>query len=231
MSLIKKVIILGAGGDAKVIAETLSNSTVQSKKKLRLTGFLDDALYGTNFCGLPVFGGLNDWKKLGDDVFFISAIQKVRDMPRRTQRIEEIGIPSERWVNVIHKQAFISEDTVLGKGIFISAFVSIQPGCTVGDFATMRAGAAMGHDSTLGRHGYMGPNSTLCGKSIIKEAGHLGPNAVVLDDKVVGRFAIVGIGAAVTKNIPDFAIAMGNPARCFGYVKGHGICLPTKEKS
>jgi sugar O-acyltransferase (sialic acid O-acetyltransferase NeuD family) len=219
------VVILGAGGDALVVAEAIRQAT-EAGQPVELAGFLDDALAGTSVEGLPVFGGLDDWAGLGADIRFIPAIQKVRDMPRRAARLEALGIPQERWGQIIHPRAVVARNVRIGAGVYIAACATVQPGCMIGDFATLRGGAALGHDATVERHGYVGPNATLCGKTFVREGAHLGPNAVLLDGKQVGRFSVIGIGSAVTKDVAEFTVVMGNPARRVGRVKGHGAFMP-----
>jgi sugar O-acyltransferase (sialic acid O-acetyltransferase NeuD family) len=218
-------VILGAGGDALVIAEAVRQAT-EAGQALSLEGFLDDALAGQTITGRPVFGGLDDWKQLSGDVCFIPAIQKVRDMPRRATRLEGLHIPAERWARLIHPRAVVASDVRMGAGIYIAACATVQPGCMIDDFATLRGGAALGHDAHVARHGYVGPNATLCGRAVVHEGAHLGPNAVLLDGKQVGRFSVIGVGSAVTKDVPEFTVVMGNPARKVGRVKGFGAFLP-----
>lgn len=219
------IVILGAGGDALVIAEAVRQAS-ESGQQLVFAGFLDDTLAGQIIDGFPVFGRLDDWATLDPSIRFVPAIQKVREMPQRASRLEDLGIPLARWGQIVHPRAVVARNVDLGAGVYIAACATVQPGCKIGDFATLRAGAALGHDATVERHGYVGPNATLCGKTFIREGAHLGPNAVVLDQKQVGRFAVVGIGSAVTKDIPEFTVVMGNPARRVGYVKGFGAFTP-----
>jgi acetyltransferase-like isoleucine patch superfamily enzyme len=94
----------------------------------------------------------------------------------------------------------------------------VQPRARIGRYASLRAGAMVGHDAVLEDHAYVGPNATLCGRSRLRLGAHLGPNAVILDSKCVGAYAVVGIGAAVTKDVRDYAVVMGNPARRVGVV-------------
>lgn len=217
----KKIIILGAGGDGLVLAQAIAqlNQPACNGEKIVVSGFLDDAYKAEGeFEGFRVFGGLDAWSSLPDDLMFIPAIQKVRDMPRRVARIENLGIPITRWATVIHPTAVIASCATIGIGVYIGAFCSIQPRCVVGDFATLRAGAALGHDAKVCEHAYVGPNAVLCGKTVLNRGAHLGPGAVLLDERYVGRFSVVGIGSAVTKNVPDFAVVMGNPAKRVGQV-------------
>lgn len=216
--LVTEIVVLGAGGDGLVVAEAIRQSS-HAGHPMRLIGFLDDARPAPLIDGLPVFGGLGDWHRLGAEVRFVPAIQKVRDMPRRADRLERLAIPRDRWATVIHPSAVVARDAQIGIGVYIAACATIQPGCRIGDFASVRGGAALGHDATVERHAYVGPNATMCGRTRLSEGAHLGPNAVILDGLAVGRYAVVGIGAAVTRAVPDFAVVMGNPARRVGAVR------------
>jgi acetyltransferase EpsM len=220
------LVVLGAGGDALVVAEAIRQAA-EAGQPLEIVGFLDDSLAGTVVETLPVFGKLDDWAQLDSDILFIPAIQKVRDMPHRAARLESLKIPGNRWGQIIHPRAVVARNVEIGRGVYIAACATVQPGCVIGDFATLRGGAALGHDAMVERHGYVGPNATLCGKSVVREGAHLGPNAVILDNRQVGRFSVIGIGSAVTKDVAEFTVVMGNPARRVGRVKGHGMFMPS----
>lgn len=230
----KKIVILGAGGDGLVLAEAIAQYNKQAAEtaKMVVEGFLDDA-YTTEgiYENFRVLGSLDTWSKLAPDIFFIPAIQKVRDMPRRAARVEALGMPPERWATVVHPTAVIASCAKIGVGVYIGAFCSVQPRCVIGDFATLRAGAALGHDATVSRHAYVGPNAILCGKTVLHCGAHLGPGAVLLDERSVGQFAVVGIGSAVTKNVSDYAVVMGNPAKRVGQVRRHENNQTTGPKS
>jgi len=95
-------------------------------------------------------------------------------------------------------------------------------GALVGSFAGVRAGAMLGHHCVIGDHTYVGPNATMCGRSVLEEAAHLGPGAVLMDSRVMGRYSLAGISAAVTRDVPEYEIWFGNPARRVGWVKRLG---------
>jgi len=74
------------------------------------------------------------------------------------------------------------------------------------------------HDTVLGDYVYVGPNAVLCGYVCVDEGAHFAPGALVLERVRIGRFAVVGLGSIVLHDIPDFAIALGNPAHVVGKV-------------
>jgi sugar O-acyltransferase (sialic acid O-acetyltransferase NeuD family) len=214
-----RLVVLGGPGDGAVVAQA-ARLAASAGASYTVHGFLNDAIpKGESIEDLPVLGRLEDWRNLGDDIVFCPAIQKVRDMPRRVRRIEALGIPAERWMTVRHPASAVAAAASIGIGCFVASFVTIQPGTSLGDFATIRAGASIGHNVVIEEHAYVGSNATMCGHTRLMRGAHLAPNAVVLDYKRVGCFAVVGIGAAVTKDVRDFAVVMGNPAKRVGFVR------------
>lgn len=209
----KKLVILGGPGDGTVTAEA-AVLAARACAAYEVAGFLNDALpRGTIVHGVPVLGRFEDWVELAEDHVFCPAVQKVLQMPHRVHRLDGLGIPRDRWQTVIHPASAVSHDAEIGIGAFVASFVTMQPTSKLGDFASIRAGASIGHHAIIERHAYVGPNATMCGATRLGEGAHLGPNAVILDRKTVGRYAVVGIGGAVTKDVRDFAVVLGNPAR------------------
>lgn len=209
----QRIVILGAGGDGLVIAGAVEN-LARSGKEVMVAGFLDDSQNEEAFFeGYPLLGTLDEWGFLDSDIQFIPAIQKVGDMARRATRIEGLGIPTERWTSIIHPQTMISDTAQIGRGVYIAAFCTLQPRCRIHDFSSLRAGAALGHDTTVSRHGYIGPNAVMCGRSALGVGAHLGPGAVLLDGRCLGDYAIAGINAGITKDVPPYGVVMGNPAK------------------
>jgi sugar O-acyltransferase (sialic acid O-acetyltransferase NeuD family) len=208
-----RVVALGGPGDGDIIAETLRVIADQGGE-LTLHGFLNDALSpGTAIAGVPVLGKFDDWIHLPEDVMFMPLNHRAEGKPSRVARMRGLGIPNPRLAVVCHPTACVARNVVLGPGSFVASHVTIQPGAKIGTCVSIRAGANIGHDARLEDFTYVGPNATMCGHSKLLEGAHLGPNAALLERRVVGRFAVVGIGAAVMKNVEDFTIVLGNPAR------------------
>ncbi len=217
---VMNIVIIGAGGDGIVVAEAV-RQCAEAGQRIQLAGFLDDThARGARVCGVPVFGSTDEWAQAPQDCLFVPAIQKVRDMPRRAARLAGLGIPDARWGRIIHPSAVVARGSRVSGGVFIASFVTVQPGAAIGPCASIRSGANIGHDVAVEYLAYVGPNATLCGCATVGYAAHVGPNSVVLDGKVVGRFAVVGISSAVTKDVPEGWVVLGNPAQRVGVVAG-----------
>jgi acetyltransferase EpsM len=215
----KRIVVLGGRGDGFVVAEAVKHLCAAGAP-VELVGFLNDTEpRGTTLHGVPVLARLDDWRDADPDMLFIPAIQKAKDMARRVRRIASLGIPAERWTTVIHPSAVVSSDVPVGMGAFIASNATVQPASRVGNFASLRAGAMMGHECTVEDHAYVGANAVMCGRSRLALAAHLGPGSVLLENKVMGPFSVCGIASAVTKDVREYQIVFGHPARRVGIVE------------
>ncbi len=217
----KKVVILGGHGDGIVVLQAVRD-IYEYDKSISVLGFLNDVV-DKDACikDISVLGRLEAWKKLEEDILFYPALHKVKLMNERIKRIEQLGIPDHRWVTIVHPTSTVPQDVNIGCGSFVASHVTIQPDSEIGRFVSIRAGANIGHDVIIDDYAYVGPNATLCGRSRLQKAAHLGPNAAVSDGKIVGSYAVVGIGTAVIKDIEDNAVYMGNPARKVSSIRGN----------
>lgn len=215
----KRLVVLGGSGDGFSLAEAIQYAE-RAGKDVKLIGFLNDSLpRGEVLYGVPVLGRLDDWKELDSNIQFIPAIQKVGDMPERARRVEALRIPDERWGTFVHPTAVVSSNVEIGCGSYVLSCATVQPSAKIGRLAGVRAGAMLGHHSVIGDHTYVGPNATMCGRSVLQEGAYLGPGAVLMDGRVMGPFSLAGIAAAVTKDVPEYWVVFGNPARRVGWVK------------
>jgi sugar O-acyltransferase (sialic acid O-acetyltransferase NeuD family) len=222
----KRLVVLGGPGDGLVVAEAILFAMADGRD-VELHGFLNDVLPpGQIFQSAAVIGRFEDWTTLDDDIMFVPAVQKVKEMQARVDRIESLGIPDRRWASVVHPRAVVSSDVQIGAGAFIASCATVQPESRIGRFASLRAGAMLGHHCVVEDHGYVGPNATMCGRSKLDFGAHLGPGAVLLESRTMGKFSVAGIAAAVTKSVPDYWVVFGNPA-----VRVGNIPRPKKQKT
>jgi sugar O-acyltransferase (sialic acid O-acetyltransferase NeuD family) len=221
----KRLVVLGGPGDGLVVAEAILHAMAEGRD-VELHGFLNDVLpSGQILQSVPVLGRFEDWTTLDGDIMFVPAVQKVKDMQARVNRIESLGIPDQRWASVVHPHAVVSSDVQIGAGAFIASCATVQPESRIGRFASLRAGAMLGHHCVVEDHAYVGPNATMCGRSKLDVGSHLGPGAVLLDSRTMGMFSVAGIAAAVTKSVPDYWVVFGNPA-----IRVGNIPRMTKQK-
>jgi UDP-2-acetamido-3-amino-2,3-dideoxy-glucuronate N-acetyltransferase len=110
---------------------------------------------------------------------------------------------------------FIENDVVIGNRVTVKCGVQLWDGITLEDDVFIGPNAAFTNDLFPRSKQY--PQSF--GRTVIRKGASIGANATILCDLTIGQYAMVGAGTVVTKDVPPFAIVVGNPAVITGYVK------------
>lgn len=200
------ILILGAGGHAKVVADILM---CQGR---HVIGFLDDnpALWDTSSLGLPILGRIDAYAEYSPDGLIIGIGRN-----RIRQAVaERLGLEAEKlWTNAIHPGAIIAPSVQLGKGIAIMAGAVINPEATIGDHAIINTGATVDHDCGIGAFCHIAPGVHLAGNVRIGEGTLVGIGCAAIPGCAVGDWSTIGAGAVIVQDIPGSVTAMGTPAR------------------
>ena len=106
----------------------------------------------------------------------------------------------------------------IGAGHILSPFVALTCNITIGIHFHANIYASVAHDCVIGDYVTFGPSVTCNGNTVVEDHAYLGTGAILRHGKpgeplVIGRGAIVGMGAVVTKSVPPGATVVGNPAR------------------
>jgi len=186
---------------------------------LRLLGYLNDrAPVGSEICGAPVVATFDDWREQPADVLFIAALHKAKHMLGNAARILGLGIPDSRWARVVDPRTAISDHAKIAPGVFVGPFTTLGPNARLGSHVSVRAGSNVSHDVEVGNFAFVGTGVIVCGNARVEEGAHIAPRAVIQDGRCVGRYSVVGLGAVVVRDVPDYAIVAGNPARAIGEI-------------
>ncbi len=132
---------------------------------------------------------------------------------------------------IVGEKAYIAGGVTIGNRCKINAFVYLCAGVTLEDGVMIAAGTVFTNDRfprattpDLKRlRGSEIDEHTL--PTLVQEGVTIGANCTVGNDLTIGRWAMIGMGSVVTKSIPKFALALGNPARVVGVVCRCGNCL------
>lgn len=131
---------------------------------------------------------------------------------------------------IIGRGVFIDSGVVIGNRVKIQNYVSVYHGVTVEDgvfigphavFTNDKIPRAINADGTL-----KAADDWVVSPTLVRYGASIGTNAVLVCGITVGRWAMVGAGAVVTKDVPDYALVVGNPARIIGYVDESGRRRP-----
>jgi UDP-2-acetamido-3-amino-2,3-dideoxy-glucuronate N-acetyltransferase len=129
--------------------------------------------------------------------------------------------------------AHILPEAVIGEDCNICDQTFIENDVIVGDRVTIKCGVQLWDGITLEDDVFIGPNATFTNdpfprskqypeffaRTVIRKGASIGANATILPGLTLGQSCMVGAGTVVTKDVPPFAIVVGNPARIIGYVQ------------
>lgn len=130
---------------------------------------------------------------------------------------------------VLGQNVNVANDVTIGNFVKIQNNVSVYEGVTLEDYVF--CGPSMVFTNILDpRSKYPQVGKEFYIKTLVKEGASLGANSTVVCGHTIGKYAFVGAGAVVTKDIPDYALVVGNPARIVGWVSEAGKKLKFDEK-
>jgi sugar O-acyltransferase (sialic acid O-acetyltransferase NeuD family) len=127
--------------------------------------------------------------------------------------IKDLGLTTDKFINIIHDGLDISKMSTIGSGLLINSKVSIAAHTTIGDFVIINRHVSIGHHTVIGDYCSINPGTNIAGNVYIGEGTTIGMGTNVLDSRKIGKNTIIGAGSVVTKDIPDNVIAYGNPCK------------------
>jgi UDP-2-acetamido-3-amino-2,3-dideoxy-glucuronate N-acetyltransferase len=115
----------------------------------------------------------------------------------------------------IGQNVFIASGVKLGNGVKIQNNVSVYTGITCEDNVFL--GPSCVFTNVINPRSFIEKKSEFK-RTLIKEGASIGANATIICGHTIGKFSLIGAGSVVTKDVPDYALVYGNPAKLAGYV-------------
>lgn len=201
------VVILGAGGHARVVADALlaAGRTVLGLIDAR-PGAGDDPV-----TRLPVLGSDADLLAGQWPECEIANGLGLFPLRERLQRTLEDG--GRRFTGVIHPSAIVSRLATLDPTAQVLARAVVQPGAWIGPGCIVNTGAVVEHDCRIGDFTHCAPGSILCGDVRTGVGVHVGAGAVIREGVTAGPGLVIGAGAVMVKDHPGPGVLAGVPAR------------------
>lgn len=207
----EKIVIIGAGGHARVVAECIDETLYE------IVGFLDkdDAHLGQIIDGIPIIG--NDvnpcyWKEKGIKGC-VNGIGHVGDCRVRNAAYEKFKNAGFHMVTAIHKKSIVSRNASLNEGVVIMPGAVINAGACIMQDVIINSNAVVEHDVIIGEGTHVAPGSIISGGTMIGKNVLVGAGSSIIQSVIVGDNTIIGAGTVVNNNVPENVVVVGNPFR------------------
>jgi sugar O-acyltransferase (sialic acid O-acetyltransferase NeuD family) len=204
------VIVIGAGGHAKVVADALLTIGYD------VLGYTDTdpAKWGSTVLGRPVIGNddtISEHEAIS--VLLANGIGSTCNLQLRRGTYLRFTNSGYQFATFTHPRATVAISAHLGAGVQVLAGAVVQAGAFIGDNSIINTGALIDHDCVIGQHCHIAPGCVLSGDVVIGDESHIGTGASIRQSVKLGRQTVVGVGAAVVSNFDGGGTLVGVPAR------------------
>lgn len=205
----RMVVVIGGGGHASVIADTLRilGHTILGCIAPNMKEVIAEDL--TWLGSDDTFLNRNDSEK----VWLANGIGMVKVNGLRKTVFEQFNSRGYRFINIVHPSAIVSEKAVLEEGVQIMAGAIIQTGAVLKRNTLINTRASIDHHAVIGSNVHVAPGATICGSVKIGDSAFIGAGATIIQGVQVGRCATVGAGAVVIRDVLDGLTVKGIPAK------------------
>ena len=193
-----KLVIIGAGGHGRVASD------IAKKNGYKKIIFLDDG--EDVVCDGKVSEFVNHLK---DAQFFVA----IGNAKIREKITEQIASQGGKIATLIHPNATVCDDAVIGAGTLVAAGAVINPNVKIGKGVIINTLSSIDHDSTVGDYTHVAVGAHLCGTVNVGEKVFVGAGVVIKNNINVCDNVTIGVGAAVVKDITVSGTYIGVPAK------------------
>jgi sugar O-acyltransferase (sialic acid O-acetyltransferase NeuD family) len=208
-----KLLVVGAGGHGKVVADTAYEEGRWDK-----IAFLDDRYPKLNVSLLwPVLGKLEQAQVFLKEYSDVAvAVGNNRLRVELIDRFSKVGflLPA-----IVHPSAFVSRSAVIGAGSVLFAQAAVNAGAKIGIGSIVNTGATIDHDCIVADGVHISPGAHLAGTVKVGKCSWLGIGCSVIQQLSIGENVLVGAGAVIIKNVPNNVTIVGIPGKI---VRRHG---------
>jgi UDP-perosamine 4-acetyltransferase len=200
------VILIGAGGHAKVVIELLREAGERIDFCVGGPESVDTCM------GVAVLKGDEYLRKLRTEGYAKSFVA-IGSNGTRQQLARVARDLGYQLLSAVSPKAMVSPSAQIGQGTAIMAGTVVNADTVVEDLVIVNTGATIDHDCRIGEAAHIGPRCALAGNVHVGERSLLGVGCAVIPEVTIGSDVTIGAGAVVIADIPAGATAVGIPAK------------------
>jgi sugar O-acyltransferase (sialic acid O-acetyltransferase NeuD family) len=215
MEGVKKIVILGTGGNSIDILDTINDINLQNSSRVyECIGFLDDnqSLWGKILYGVKVLGPLSNACEL-KTCCFVNGIGAPSNFWKKDSIISKTGVSQEKFETIVHPSAAVSRTAQIGRGTVIFQNVTITSNVKIGDHVIILPNAVISHDDIIGDYTCITGGVCISGGVNIGRLCYLGTNSAIIGNIQIGDYSLVGMGSVLLESVPQNSVVVGNPAK------------------
>ena len=207
----KPIVILGAGGFARETLDVI-DAINAAASTWDMLGFIVDAQYaqvGTLVNQKPILGDMA-WLKDHPGVSVVCGVGAPEIRRRMILQAQNLNVD---FATLIHPRAILTRWVTIGVGVVITAGCIFTNNISIGDHVHVNLACTIGHDAMADAFVTISPGVAVSGNVHLQEGAYVGTGANIIEKRTIGRWAIVGAGSTVVKDVEPNTTVVGSPAK------------------
>lgn len=208
----KKIVIIGASGHAKVVADIILSRKRDLNEKIEIVAFLDDNYKNLKYkeiFGISIVGGLDKIEYFNkENYYFVIGIGNNYIREKIFEQHSKLS-----YYTAIHPKAVISEEVLIGEGTVIMANVVVNAYSVIGKQCILNTASIIEHDNKLKDYVHVSPNTILCGEVSVNNRSWIGAGTVIKQQVSIGKNVMVGAGSVIIRDVENNCTVVGNPGK------------------
>ena len=203
----KLVFVVGAGGHAKMVIETLA-----SMAEYQIISCMDKHPSSDPILGYPVFPENSQTlaQLLEAKALALVALGDNRLREQVTEKLQALGF---QFATAIAQSAYVSPSAQIGQGSVVMPRAVVGAMARIGQGVILNTSCSVDHDSILGDFVHIAPGCHLAGGVRVDQGAMLGIGTCVIPNRHIGAWSTLGANSTVVRDIPAHGTYVGTPAR------------------
>lgn len=131
----------------------------------------------------------------------------------RRKMMDKYLLHGFKLATFVHPFAYVAADAKIGNGSIILPYVYIAQNVIIGNNVLLHAGVKIENDCVIEDNCFVNGNAFIGAKTRIENTCFIGPSSTIRDSLIIGNNSIIGMGSVVTKDVSDYSVCVGNPAK------------------